>query len=121
MVQSEKYQVAGLAVNVYTLHPLTHSNRPVIVLFFLHGRNGSASKIEEMPKVILESYHNADESGDKYDLVIVTFVVFDIVLDACHNTDDDLQDHRNHGSRLVDPKSNRSWSRNPEVSNERHA
>ncbi|KAF7773310.1 hypothetical protein Agabi119p4_5477 [Agaricus bisporus var. burnettii] len=100
MVQTEHYQVAGLIVNVYTVESLTHSNRPVIVLFFLHGRNGSAAKIEDMTKVILESSCNANNT---YDLAIVTF------------------DHRNHGSRVRDPNPNRGWSRNPEVSNERHA
>lgn len=120
MVQSEHHQVAGLAVNVYTLHPLSHSNGPVTVLFFLHGRNGSASKIEEMPKIILENYHNADEGGDKRDLAVVTFVC-SMLYSMCVDVDGCPQDHRNHGSRLTDPKANRSWSRNPEASNGRHA
>lgn len=119
MVHSEQYLVAGLIVNVYTLHPLTHSTRPVVALFFLHGRNGSASKVQDYTKVILES--SCSSERDKYDLLVITFVCSippHAAPDRCLQYS---KDHRNHGSRLRNSKSNASWNKDPKANNERHA
>lgn len=74
MIQSEQLLIAGLAVNVFTLNPLNSSNRPVIALFLLHGRHGSASEIKQYAEVILERSREPEGSQDAPELVIITFV-----------------------------------------------
>ncbi|KAF9452323.1 alpha/beta-hydrolase [Macrolepiota fuliginosa MF-IS2] len=100
MAQLEQFSIAGLNVNVFTLNPLSTSDRPVIALFFLHGRHGSASQVQQYAEVILEHSRNSD---NVHELMIITL------------------DHRNHGSRLRNPKSNDSWNKDPIANNERHA
>ncbi|KXN84560.1 hypothetical protein AN958_12306 [Leucoagaricus sp. SymC.cos] len=96
MVHSEQFIVAGLIVNVFSLNPLTHSSQPLVALFFLHGRHGSAEKIRDFVGVILEK-------SAQDDLMVITF------------------DHRNHGTRLRDAKADEGWSKKPELTNDRHA
>jgi hypothetical protein len=121
MVHREQYVVAGLIVNVFSTYPLAQSSRPVIALFFLHGRRGSAAKIEGFVDTILEKAQGRGTSPVKYDLIVITFVgsfhlaIFPLLI--C----DHLQDHRNHGTRVGDKKANDGWSKKPELNNERHA
>lgn len=71
MAQFEHFLIAGLHVNVFTRSPLTASDRPVIVLFFLHGRHGSALGIRDQIEVILE---RSQGPQDAYELLVVAFV-----------------------------------------------
>ena len=72
--------VAGITVTVYSQPGATRPETPVVVIFLLHGRTGSARKMEEFVPGIFEgvtdayrSRHNSAE-GQPQDLCIVTFV-----------------------------------------------
>lgn len=85
--------IAGIHVDVYGLDDqIRQSKRPLVVLFVLHGRYGSATE----PKTVswcnrlLESARSSAPSASK-DLIIVAF------------------DQRNHGRRSADPKRNFGW------------
>lgn len=71
--------VAGITVTVYSQPGATRPETPVVVMFLLHGRTGSARKMEEFVPGIFEgvdayrSRHNSAE-GQPQDLCIVTFV-----------------------------------------------
>ncbi len=71
MTQFEHLLIAGLHVNIFTQTPLTASDRPVVVLFLLHGRHGSALQIRQHVDVILERSQGLQ---DACELLVVTFV-----------------------------------------------
>ncbi|KAK4053976.1 hypothetical protein OIO90_003621 [Microbotryomycetes sp. JL221] len=94
--------VGGIETQVYGLDTLTQSNssNQLAVLFFLHGRFGSATE----PRFIRWSNSfieaRAQRLGDHNtpdvkDLLVVTF------------------DQRNHGQRTVDKRKNKGWKDDP--------
>lgn len=99
--------IGGLVVDVYSNTTSSPSSTdPVHALFFLHGRFGSAQEtyVVDTIKVIFgESYESGVGGERKKDLIVVAF------------------DHRNHGTRLVDPKRNLAWSEDPAKNNDQHA
>ncbi|KAH9914172.1 Alpha/Beta hydrolase protein [Epithele typhae] len=99
--------VGGLAVDVYNhSHPpaAAVAEREVAVAFLLHGRNGSARRMEEFVVGIVEEVQRLRlREGGGLDLFVVAF------------------DHRNHGRRLVDARANMGWSEDAEKDNPRHA
>lgn len=76
MVHSKQIVVAGLIVNVFSLARLADSPRPIVGLFFLHGRNGSASAIEGYVETILRESQPPQGLDDGRDLMIITFVCY---------------------------------------------
>ncbi|KAI0769162.1 Alpha/Beta hydrolase protein [Irpex lacteus] len=93
--------VAGLPVTVYSERASAEKKGPVAILFFLHGRNGSAKSIEWVAEdTIKHIEHKRKHDKEALDLIIVTF------------------DQRNHGQRLVDEKANGAWKKG---NNPRHA
>jgi hypothetical protein len=71
--------VAGLPINLYaaTKHSWTDGHGPVAVMFFLHGRNGSAKSeaIESIVKYTIKQVEeNRENDKSALDLIIVTFV-----------------------------------------------
>lgn len=96
--------VGGLNINIYTTGEST-STSPVTVLFFLHGRTGSAKQLEPLTKSLLDAIAKQGEgrgpNSSSTDLVLVTL------------------DHRNHGTRLVSEVSNYAWKGEPHE-NPRH-
>ncbi|KAL1939267.1 hypothetical protein VTO73DRAFT_10070 [Trametes versicolor] len=103
--KKQTFVIAGLTVNVYSQPKATKPNAPVAIAFLLHGRNGSALRMEEFMLGIFDGIHarRAKHSGDAQDLYIVTL------------------DHRNHGKRLVEKQANQGWFDDPTQNNERHA
>lgn len=72
------FVIAGITVNVYSLSQQAKSgDKPVAVMFLLHGRTGSAQKMEEYVIKIfqeLQLYRNGERGGEGLDLYIATFV-----------------------------------------------
>ena len=68
--------IAGLPVHVYSERHLTEHHGPVAVLFFLHGRTGSAKSIEWIVEDTLKQVGQKRRCHGKtaLDLVVVTFV-----------------------------------------------
>ncbi|KAI0683781.1 Alpha/Beta hydrolase protein [Cytidiella melzeri] len=100
-VSKKSLVVAGLPVTVYSGRAWSERSGPVAVMFFLHGRNGSAKSIGWIAEDTLKQVeHKRKHEKDTLDLIIVTF------------------DQRNHGERLVDPQSNGAWKKG---NNPRHA
>ncbi|TFK85415.1 alpha/beta-hydrolase [Polyporus arcularius HHB13444] len=98
--------VAGIPLDVYSCANATTASTPVAVMFLLHGRMGSARKMEDYVHNIfkdVQGIRRVHLSLDAHDLYIVTF------------------DHRNHGKRMEDKKANMGWFEEPEKNNERHA
>jgi hypothetical protein len=62
--------IAGLCVHVYACPESTTSSGPVVI-FLLHGRLGSAKKIEPVAKSLVQLAH---EPGQERELLVVTFV-----------------------------------------------
>lgn len=62
--------IAGLPVHVYSEIPA--SDRPTVVFFLLHGRQGSAEEIDPIARSVVEQSHTQNDI--KRNLVIVTFV-----------------------------------------------
>ncbi|KAG2046848.1 alpha/beta-hydrolase [Suillus hirtellus] len=98
--------IGGLLVDVYS-HPTSTSSstHPIHVLFFLHGRFGSAQDeyMVNAVKVIFAESYGLGGGERKKDLIVVTF------------------DHRNHGTRLVSKQRNFAWSKEPAENNDHHA
>ncbi|THV02766.1 alpha/beta-hydrolase [Dendrothele bispora CBS 962.96] len=92
--------VGGLPVHVYITKSDEDQTKPIFILFFLHGRNGSAARLEEYIENIFKI---VNEKKLTQELVIVSF------------------DHRNHGHRCTDPKANMGWSKDESKCNPRHA
>ncbi|KAG2151239.1 Alpha/Beta hydrolase protein [Suillus bovinus] len=98
--------IGGLPVDIYS-HPTSTSSstHPIHVLFFLHGRLGSAQVqyVLDIVKAILNESYKSGGGERKKDLIVVAF------------------DHRNHGARLVDHQRNLVWSKDPAENNDQHA
>ncbi|TBU25182.1 Alpha/Beta hydrolase protein [Dichomitus squalens] len=106
--------VAGITVNVFSLdNPVeatdgTAAQKPVAILFLLHGRDMRADTIELVVKAFLDELNTRRKDGEqaakeKHDLWIVTF------------------DLPNHGQRMVDSLANKAWDKDPAKHNARHA
>ncbi|KAI0293804.1 hypothetical protein BC826DRAFT_1014328 [Russula brevipes] len=106
-VVKETLNAAGLSTNVYARSDLRtkHSSEPVVVLFFLHGRGGSADDVDPTARAAFAWAEDKQASTKQSprDFIVVTF------------------DQRNHGKRTVDERANMGWSLKPEKHNERHA
>ncbi|GJE97406.1 alpha/beta hydrolase [Phanerochaete sordida] len=101
-VAKKSIVIAGLPVHIYSERHLTEHKGPVAVMFFLHGRTGTAKGIEWIVEDMLKQVGQKRRCNDKsaLDLIVVTF------------------DQRNHGDRLVDAHANGAWKKG---NNERHA
>ncbi len=67
--------VAGLPVTVYSERASAEKKGPVAILFFLHGRNGSAKSIEWVAEdTIKHIEHKRKHDKAALDMIIVTFV-----------------------------------------------
>ncbi len=74
-VAKQNVVVAGLPVNIFTERRWTERSGPVAILFFLHGRNGTAKSIQWVAEATLKhvaELRKKDKSATE--LVIVTFV-----------------------------------------------
>ncbi|KAI0339582.1 alpha/beta-hydrolase [Trametopsis cervina] len=100
-VSKKSMVIAGLPITVYSERSWSGKSGPVAVLFFLHGRTGSAKSIEWVAEdTVKEVSQKRKHEKGAMDLIIVTF------------------DQRNHGERLVDVRANGAWKKG---SNPRHA
>ncbi|KAL1659443.1 Alpha/Beta hydrolase protein [Schizophyllum commune] len=97
-VIKETIPLAGLNINLFKSadEDLT---KDIVVLFFLHGRFGSADKVQWVPERLVKE---TTGKGNR-ELFVITL------------------DQRNHGARLIDPRANKGWSSNPAEHNPRHA
>ncbi|GJJ08657.1 hypothetical protein Clacol_002876 [Clathrus columnatus] len=93
-LKKEEIVVSGIKVNVFSNTNISEQGHPVAILFFLHGRQGSASDLDSLVSNIFE--HIASYGSSDTELLV---------------------DHRNHGTRLVDAIGNKDWKEN----NEKHA
>lgn len=67
--------VAGLPVTVYSERAWTEKSGPVAVMFFLHGRNGSAKAIEWIAEdAVKQVAQKRKNDSNSLDLLVVTFV-----------------------------------------------
>lgn len=66
----QTYLIGGLPIKVFTLSSAAASNKPVLVLFFLHGRLETAEEREYVVEGLFKDF----PSGLERDLVVVTFV-----------------------------------------------
>lgn len=66
--------VAGLNVHVYSDAEAIVSSAPVVVLFFLHGRFGSAKELEPEVESLIQLTHREPKRVGQRDLLVVTFV-----------------------------------------------
>lgn len=119
-LSSIQLTISGILVNVYTEPRLRSSTCHVAVLFLLHNGWSSAKKVEWVVQFLLRSF--VERAGDtvlQTEFVIVTFVrsLRVSIEQTCANI---LQDHRNHGTRLLSPSANNIWSKD-EKHNEQHA
>ncbi len=120
-VSKQSFVIAGLPVHVYSERHWTESTGPVAVLFFLHGRTGTAKGIEWIVEDTLKRVgERRKEDNHSLDLVVVTFVSSFSCMDRKELTVNFLgsQDQRNHGDRLIDAHANGAWKKG---GNERHA
>ncbi|KAG8908495.1 hypothetical protein FRB99_005853 [Tulasnella sp. 403] len=93
--------VAGLFVHVYSTEK--SSSLPVAAVFLLHGRL-SSSEAEQIQTFASSLLNTSNDEPQAKELLVITF------------------DHRNHGSRLINPKSNLSWNTKCiDKHNEKHA
>nr|VWO99637.1 Phosphate import ATP-binding protein PstB (EC (ABC phosphate transporter) (Phosphate-transporting ATPase) [Ganoderma boninense] len=111
----ETIVVAGLPVNVFSdpgsggrAEVDANASAGVVVMFLLHGRTGSARRMETYVTDIfaeIRARRGADAGAQlqAQELLIVTI------------------DQRNHGKRMVDERANMGWSTDPDKNNERHA
>jgi len=79
---------------------------PIAAFFLLHGRLSSTKRVERIAESLIQLTRRVPKSielqKDQRDLIVITF------------------DHRNHGTRLVDPKANNGWSKDNDKNNDRH-
>ncbi|KZT02542.1 alpha/beta-hydrolase [Laetiporus sulphureus 93-53] len=96
--------VGGITVHVYSQPNATNAAVPVAVLFFLHGRTGSAQECEWVAQSTLKWTEEQRKSTGKQaqDLLIVTL------------------DQRNHGARIIDVQANSGWREQAPAKNDRH-
>ncbi|KAI8969856.1 Alpha/Beta hydrolase protein [Trametes punicea] len=108
-ISRQSLVIAGLSVTVFSQPDAATPTDPVAILFLLHGRTSSAQDIEPTARGILDKVHEHRTNhlglgGKADDLLVVTF------------------DHRNHGTRLVDPLANWHWEPEDQTKNNvRHA
>ncbi|KAF9473753.1 alpha/beta-hydrolase [Pholiota conissans] len=97
MSTKEIINIGGISTNVYKCAgPLTSA---IAVAFVLHGRTGSATDVNPLVEKLMQK---ANSSVDlKRNLYVVTL------------------DHRNHGGRVLEVKTNNTWTE--AEPNERHA
>lgn len=74
-VAKQTFVIAGLPVNIFTERSWTERSGDVAILFFLHGRNGTAKSIQWVTEATLK-HVAAERKKDKSatELIIVTFV-----------------------------------------------
>lgn len=75
-VSKQTLNIGGIAVHVYSTPSATDASAPVSVLFFLHGRTGSAQDSEWVAESTLEWIDEQRKASGKSaeDLLIVTLV-----------------------------------------------
>lgn len=75
-VTKKKLVVAGLPVTVYSSKSGAEKTDPVAVMFFLHGRTGTAKSIAWVAEDALKQVESKKRKHEKssLDLIIVTFV-----------------------------------------------
>lgn len=111
MTEALSLHVGGIQTQIYGLHNLTPSPDGLAVLFFLHGRFGSAAErniVKWANSFVSNAATEREKAGGKgKQLVVVTF------------------DQRNHGERTVDSEKNKGWregkSEAEGLDNEAHA
>ncbi|KAG2139331.1 Alpha/Beta hydrolase protein [Suillus clintonianus] len=115
--------VGGLVVDVYSHPSSTDPTIPVHALVFLHGRFGSSQHADVVTtaKAIFDvNYGSGAGSPRTKDLIIVAFGT-DLRIDVDGHGVGHGQDHRNHGTRLVNIERNFSWNPDPAKNNDQHA
>ncbi|PCH42540.1 alpha/beta-hydrolase [Wolfiporia cocos MD-104 SS10] len=96
--------IGGIAAHVYSQPNATDAQKPVAVLFLLHGRMGSAQDCDGVANATLQWIADQrKKGGSAQDLLIITL------------------DQRNHGARTVDVHANSGWREQPPAKNDRHA
>lgn len=110
-VSKQTLNVGGIAVHVYSTPSATDASAPVSVLFFLHGRTGSAQDSEWVAESTLGWIDEQRKASGKS------------AEDLCDEVESPSypQDQRNHGARVVDLHSNSGWREQPPAKNDRHA
>ncbi|OBZ72066.1 hypothetical protein A0H81_07457 [Grifola frondosa] len=68
--------VGGITLNIYSQSKATTPDVPVTIMFLIHGRNGSAERMEGIAHSTLEAIHKQRKASRQpaQDLMIVTFV-----------------------------------------------
>lgn len=80
--------IAGLPVHVYTERHLSAHTEPVAVMFFLHGRTGSAKSIEWIAEDAIRQAGMKRKCGKAaMELIVVTFVSREFGLELREGTD----------------------------------
>ncbi|OWZ39271.1 hypothetical protein J010_04030 [Cryptococcus neoformans] len=87
--------ISGLPIQVYGLHEVKESRRPLAVMIASHGRMNSKKHMKFFAQGILGELSKKNDKERLRDLIVVTF------------------DQRNHGDRIVDKNSNLSFDENP--------
>ncbi|KAI8142548.1 hypothetical protein BJV82DRAFT_615247 [Fennellomyces sp. T-0311] len=92
MVSKQQIPVAGLQLTVYGLdeYKALGSEKPVAIMFALHGRLQDMSKMEDISQALCDLNGSGRQSTDRH-LIVITF------------------DHPNHGSRQVHRLGNFAW------------
>jgi len=93
-LQKQSTLIAGLNVHTYTTEAFATSTKPILALFVLHGRTGSA-EADDVQHFATELVAASTGHVGEKDLMVVAF------------------DHRNHGSRLASRICNLDWKDNP--------
>ena len=74
----QTFIVAGLPVHVFSKDPLKDVSGDVAVLFFLHGRMGSADGVEPVVHLLFEEIHkkvtDTESREVAKELIVVTYV-----------------------------------------------
>lgn len=74
-LSKQTFVIAGLPVHVYSERHLTEHHGPVAVLFFLHGRTGTAKGIEWIVEDALKQVaRKRKDTKHAVELMVVTFV-----------------------------------------------
>ena len=82
-VEKRTLVVGGIPVDVFSQPGATPQGAPVVAMFLLHGRNGSAKKMEGNVVRIFEEvsrFRCERGNGRARDLIVVTFVSWLIAL-----------------------------------------
>jgi hypothetical protein len=78
-VMKNSLNVAGLLTNVYARSDHSDSSKPVVVLFFLHGRGEDADSVDPTARAAFAWVDEKQASSSKQsppprDFIVVTFV-----------------------------------------------